>query len=61
MASTDKHTTTEELSGAVFSVRSLLRLYNEGQLPFEESLETAVKRIGGWRVMAASLGVSGVE
>jgi hypothetical protein len=29
---------------AVFSVRSVLRLYNECQLPLEESLETAMRR-----------------
>jgi hypothetical protein len=28
-------TTTEELLEAVFSVQSVLRLYNEGQLPLE--------------------------
>jgi hypothetical protein len=34
------------------------RIYNEGQLPLEESLERAMRRVGGWREMAASLGVS---
>jgi hypothetical protein len=35
-----------ELLGAVFSVRSVPRPYDGGQLPVEESLETAVRRIG---------------
>jgi hypothetical protein len=48
-------TTMEELLGIVFSVRSVPRLYH---LPLEESLEMAVRRVGGWCVMAASLGVS---
>jgi hypothetical protein len=39
----------------------MLRLYNEGQPPLEESLETAARRGGGWCEMAASLGVSGVR
>jgi hypothetical protein len=47
MAATDMHTTTEEMLEAVFSVRSVPRLYNEGQLPLEKSLETAVRRRGG--------------
>jgi hypothetical protein len=42
----------------VFYVRSVLRPYNEGQLQLEESLETAVRRVGGWCEMATSLGVS---
>jgi hypothetical protein len=37
MAATDKHATTEELLEAVFSVRSVPRLYTGGQLPLEES------------------------
>jgi hypothetical protein len=37
MSSTDTHATIEELLEAVFSVRSILRLYNKGQLPLEES------------------------
>jgi hypothetical protein len=36
MAATDTHTTTEELSEAVFSVQSVPSLYTEGQLPLEE-------------------------
>jgi PIN domain nuclease of toxin-antitoxin system len=61
MAATDIHATREELLEAVFSVWSVSGLYNEGQLPLEESLETAVRRAGGWCEMAASLGVSGGE
>jgi hypothetical protein len=33
----------------------MLRLYNEGQLSLQESLEKALKKVGGWREMAASL------
>jgi hypothetical protein len=55
MAATDTHATREELLEAVFSVRFVPRLYNEGQLPLEESLETVVKRIGGCCETAASL------
>jgi hypothetical protein len=47
----------KELVQAVFSVRSVPRLYNKGQLPLAESLETAVRRVGGWCEMAVSLGV----
>jgi hypothetical protein len=54
MASTDTHTTVELLE-AVFSVRSIPRLYNEEQLRLRESLETAVRRVGGCFEMAASL------
>jgi hypothetical protein len=39
-AATDTHATTEELLEAVFSVRSVLRLYNEGQLPLWASLSS---------------------
>jgi hypothetical protein len=39
--------TVEELLGEVFSMRSVPRLYNEGQLQFRESLETEVRRVGG--------------
>jgi hypothetical protein len=42
MAATDMHT-TEELLEVVFSVRSVLRLYNEGQLPLEKSPEMTVR------------------
>jgi hypothetical protein len=61
MAATDMHATIEELLEAVFSVQSVTRLYNEGQLPLEESLETTVRRVGGWCEMATSLGISGVQ
>jgi hypothetical protein len=54
---TDTHETIEELLEAVFSVRSVPRLYNEDQLPLRGSLETAVRRAGGWCELAASLGV----
>jgi hypothetical protein len=54
MAITDMNA-TEELLSAVFSVRSVLRLYNEDQLPLEESPETAVRRVGGWCETAACL------
>jgi hypothetical protein len=60
MAATDTHA-TEKLLEAVFSVRSLPRLSNEGQLLLDESLQTAVRRVGGWCEMAESVGVSGVE
>jgi hypothetical protein len=43
---TDMHATIKELLEAVFSVRSLPRLYNEGQVPLELSLATAVRRVG---------------
>jgi hypothetical protein len=46
MAATDKNATTEELLEAMFSVRSVPRLYNEGQLLLEEGLEMAVRRVG---------------
>jgi hypothetical protein len=61
MAVTDTHATLEELLVAVFSVRSVLRLCNEGQLPLEESLETTVIRVGDWYEVAAGQGVSVVE
>jgi hypothetical protein len=61
MAATDMHATIEELLEVVFSAQSVTRLYNEGQVPLEESLETAVRRVGGWCEMAASLGISGVK
>jgi hypothetical protein len=48
---------TAELLGDVFSVRPLPRLYNEVELLLQYSFETAVKRVGGWCEMAASLGV----
>jgi hypothetical protein len=45
MAATDMHATIEELLEAVFSMQSMPRLYNEGQLPLWESPETAVRRV----------------
>jgi hypothetical protein len=60
MAATDTETTVELLE-AVFSVRSMWRLYNEEQLRLRESLETAVRRVGSLCEMAASLGVSYLE
>jgi hypothetical protein len=39
-------------------VRSVPRLYKEGQLPLEMSLYTAVRIVGGWCEMDVSLGVS---
>jgi hypothetical protein len=47
MTAADTYTKIKELLEAVFSVRSVPRLYNEDQLPLEESLETGVRRIGG--------------
>jgi hypothetical protein len=52
MAAIDMRTTIEELLEAVFSVWSMLRLY-EGQLLLEDSLETAVGRAGGSCVTVA--------
>jgi hypothetical protein len=42
---------------AVFSVWSVLRLYNEEMKRLRESLETAVRRVGGWCEMADSVAV----
>jgi hypothetical protein len=39
-------------------MRSVPKLYKEEQLRLRESLETVVRRGGGWCEMAASLGVS---
>jgi hypothetical protein len=61
MDARDTQATIKELLGVVFSLRSVPMLYNEEQPPLEESLETAVRRVGGWCEMAASLGVSGAE
>jgi hypothetical protein len=58
MDATYTHTTAEKLLGEVFSVLSMLRLYNEAQLPLDESLETVERRLGAWCKRAASLGVS---
>jgi hypothetical protein len=58
MAATDTHATIEKLLETVFSVRPTARLYNEGQLPLDESLETAVRGVGDSCEMATGLGVS---
>jgi hypothetical protein len=42
---------------SVLSVRSVPRIYNEDQRSLRESTETAVRRVGGWCEMAASLRV----
>jgi hypothetical protein len=57
IAATD---TTDELWESVFSVRSVPRLYNEANCYYEsvgslKSLETAIRRLGGWCEMVASL------
>jgi hypothetical protein len=46
MVASDMHATIEELE-VVFSVRSVPKLYDEGQLALEGSLETEVRRVGG--------------
>jgi hypothetical protein len=62
MAATDTNATVEELLEAVFSAPSVAKLYNESHLALEETIETAVRIVGGWCEMAASLrSVSGVE
>jgi hypothetical protein len=53
--------TIQKLLEAVFSVRPVPRLYDEGQLPLVLSVETTVRRVGGWCEIAASLGVSELE
>jgi hypothetical protein len=45
MAATYMHATIEELLEVVFSVQSMPRLYNESQLPLQESPEMAVRRV----------------
>jgi hypothetical protein len=47
--------TTIKHLGEVFYMRSEPRLYNEGQLRLRESLETAVRAVGGWCEMAAGV------
>jgi hypothetical protein len=42
-------------------MRSVPRLYNEMQLRLREGLEMAVRKVGGWCEMAASLGGSHLE
>jgi hypothetical protein len=55
LTTTDMHATLEELLEAVFSARSVPRLYkyNEDQLSLLTSSETAVSRVGGWCEMAS--------
>jgi hypothetical protein len=48
MTAIHAHATMEELLEAVFSVLSVHMLYNEGQLRLRETLEMAVRIIGGW-------------
>jgi hypothetical protein len=40
MATTNTHTTTEQLLEAVVSVQSVPRLYNEQQLQLQQNLES---------------------
>jgi hypothetical protein len=61
MAGTVAEATLEELLDEVFSVWFVPRLYNEEQLRLRERLEMAVRRVGGWCVMAASLEVTQLE
>jgi hypothetical protein len=61
MAATGAHEAMVEMFEAVFSMRSVPKLYIEDQLRLRESLETAVRKVGGWCEMAASLGVSQLE
>jgi hypothetical protein len=51
----------EELLEALFCVLSVPSQYNEEQLRLRESSETAVRRVGGWCEMAASLGVGKLQ
>jgi hypothetical protein len=46
---------------AVFPVRSVSEIYNEDHLSLRESLEMAVKKVGGWCEMVASLRGPGAE
>jgi hypothetical protein len=43
MAAKETHATIEELLVAMFSVRSMPRLYNKDQLPLEESSDGSEK------------------
>jgi hypothetical protein len=45
MAAANMHATIVELLEALFSVRSMPRLFNQDQLPLQESPETAVRRL----------------
>jgi hypothetical protein len=44
VAATDTQATTQELLEAVFSVRSVPRLYNEDQLPLQVSRKRVLRR-----------------
>jgi hypothetical protein len=56
MAAADKQERTkEELLEAVFSVRSVSSQFNDYQLSLRETLETAVRGVGCWCEMIASL------
>jgi hypothetical protein len=43
MAATEGHATMEELVGVAFSMQSMLKLYNKGQMPLEESSDGSEK------------------
>jgi hypothetical protein len=45
----------EELLEEVFSIGSVPMLYNEDKLPLRDSLDTAVRSVGGWCEVVASL------
>jgi hypothetical protein len=51
----DTYTTIEEWLKVVFSARSMPRLCKKDQLLLRDGPETAVRRLGGWCEMAASL------
>jgi hypothetical protein len=48
----NRQTQQKELLDAVFSVRSVPRLYNEDQLPLQESRDD--RRVGGWCEMVTA-------
>jgi hypothetical protein len=53
--------TVEEMFGELISLRSVPRLCNEEQLRLRDSFETAVRRVGIWCEMTASLGESALQ
>jgi hypothetical protein len=55
IAATDTYATIEELLEVVFSVGSVLSLYNEDRMPSQKSSETAARRVGGWCEMVTSM------
>jgi hypothetical protein len=57
----NRHTRNRRAAGSGVLCAFVPRLYNKGRLPLEKSLETAVRRLGGWYEMAASLGVIQLE